>query len=77
VLGDAKRNQLFAIKRLTLQRKAKINLEFAGPKPGQYRMNLYLMSDCYLGCARAGALGPCLVVADIDRDGGRIRMWRV
>nr|WJH19483.1 U5-200K [Euglena gracilis] len=50
VLGDAKRNQLFAIKRLTLQRKARVNLEFMGPKPGQHRLTLYLMSDCYLGC---------------------------
>jgi pre-mRNA-splicing helicase BRR2 len=50
VLGDAKKNQLYAIKRLTIQRKAKINMEFVAPKPGTYCMNLYLMSDCYLGC---------------------------
>ena len=50
VLGDSKKNQLYAIKRLTIQRKAKINMEFVAPKPGSYRLNLYLMSDCYLGC---------------------------
>eukprot|EP00669_Euglena_mutabilis_P014199 TRINITY_DN9244_c0_g1_i1.p2 TRINITY_DN9244_c0_g1~~TRINITY_DN9244_c0_g1_i1.p2 ORF type:complete len:181 (+),score=80.97 TRINITY_DN9244_c0_g1_i1:453-995(+) len=50
VLGDSKKNQLYAIKRLTLQRKARISLEFAAPKAGQHRLTLYLMSDCYLGC---------------------------
>eukprot|EP01004_Peranema_trichophorum_P005342 NODE_4203_length_1207_cov_51.729705_g3704_i0.p1 GENE.NODE_4203_length_1207_cov_51.729705_g3704_i0~~NODE_4203_length_1207_cov_51.729705_g3704_i0.p1 ORF type:complete len:278 (-),score=43.62 NODE_4203_length_1207_cov_51.729705_g3704_i0:111-944(-) len=50
VIGDPKKNQLYAIKRLNIQRKAKISMEYVAPKPGRYSFNLYLMSDCYLGC---------------------------
>ncbi|KAI0979875.1 hypothetical protein GJ496_001918 [Pomphorhynchus laevis] len=51
VVGDAKANSLLSIKRLTLHRKSKVQLEFNAPStPGQYTYQIYFMSDCYMGC---------------------------
>ncbi|XP_024003677.1 DExH-box ATP-dependent RNA helicase DExH13 isoform X2 [Eutrema salsugineum] len=51
VVGETKTNQLLAIKRIFLQRKAKVKLAFAGPtEPGEKSYTLYFMSDSYLGC---------------------------
>ncbi|XP_014208524.1 putative U5 small nuclear ribonucleoprotein 200 kDa helicase [Copidosoma floridanum] len=50
VIGDAKANQLLSIKRLTLQQKATVKLDFLAPPPGRYMYKLYFMSDAYLGC---------------------------
>jgi pre-mRNA-splicing helicase BRR2 len=50
VIGDPKSNQLLSIKRLTLQQKATIKLDFLAPAPGQHNYTLYFMSDAYLGC---------------------------
>ncbi|KFK37089.1 hypothetical protein AALP_AA4G211800 [Arabis alpina] len=51
VVGDTKTNQLLAIKRVSLQRKAKVKLEFAVPsEPGEKSYTLYFMCDSYLGC---------------------------
>ncbi|KAG5318519.1 U520 helicase, partial [Pseudoatta argentina] len=50
VIGDPKSNSLLSIKRLTLQQKAKIKLDFVAPAPGQHSYTLYFMSDAYLGC---------------------------
>lgn len=51
VIGDPKTNALLSIKRLTLQQKAKVKLDFVAPKPnGDYEYTLYFMSDAYLGC---------------------------
>jgi len=51
VIGDPKTNALLSIKRLTLQQKAKVKLDFVAPKPsGDYDYTLYFMSDAYLGC---------------------------
>lgn len=35
VIGDPKSNSLLSIKRLTLQQKAKIKLDFVAPNPGK------------------------------------------
>ncbi|XP_058793100.1 U5 small nuclear ribonucleoprotein 200 kDa helicase [Phymastichus coffea] len=50
VIGDPKTNQLLSIKRLTLQQKATVKLDFLAPQPGQHNYTLYFMSDAYLGC---------------------------
>lgn len=50
VIGDPKANSLLSIKRLTLQQKAKIKLDFVAPGPGYHSYTLYFMSDAYLGC---------------------------
>ncbi|KAL1219764.1 DExH-box ATP-dependent RNA helicase DExH12 [Cardamine amara subsp. amara] len=51
VLGDTKTNQLLAIKRVSLQRKTNVKLDFTVPsEPGEKSYTLYFMSDSYLGC---------------------------
>lgn len=50
VIGDPKNNSLISIKRLTLQQKAKVKLDFVAPAPGKYNYTLYFMSDAYMGC---------------------------
>ena len=50
VIGDPKNNSLISIKRLTLQQKAKVKLDFVAPSPGKHSYVLYYMSDAYMGC---------------------------
>eukprot|EP00958_Prasinococcus_capsulatus_P026621 scaffold4916_cov371-Prasinococcus_capsulatus_cf.AAC.3 len=51
VVGMPSTNQLLAIKRLALNRKAKVKLEFQAPlEAGQYAYTLYFMCDSYMGC---------------------------
>ncbi|KAK4355976.1 hypothetical protein RND71_024947 [Anisodus tanguticus] len=51
VVGDTKSNQLLAIKRVTLQRKSRVKLDFAAPaEAGMRNYTLYFMCDSYLGC---------------------------
>jgi pre-mRNA-splicing helicase BRR2 len=49
VVGSTK--QLLAIKRVALQKRARVKLEFtAAAEPGRQDYMIYLMSDSYLGC---------------------------
>ncbi|CAE6072104.1 unnamed protein product [Arabidopsis arenosa] len=51
VVGDTKTNQLLAIKRVSLQQKAKVKLDFTVPsEAGEKSYTLYFMCDSYLGC---------------------------
>ncbi len=50
VIGDSKSNSLLSIKRLTLQQKAKVKLDFVAPSAGKHSYTLYFMSDAYMGC---------------------------
>jgi pre-mRNA-splicing helicase BRR2 len=51
VVGDTRANTLLAIKRVVLQRNAKVKLEFSAPTtPGRHALTLYFMCDSYLGC---------------------------
>ncbi|CAD6222866.1 unnamed protein product [Miscanthus lutarioriparius] len=51
VIGDSSTNQLLAIKRVALQRRARVKLEFSAPaETGRKDYMIYLMSDSYLGC---------------------------
>jgi pre-mRNA-splicing helicase BRR2 len=50
VIGDSSTNQLLAIKRVALQKRARVKLEFsASAKVGRKDYMIYLMSDSYLG----------------------------
>ncbi|XP_062366763.1 U5 small nuclear ribonucleoprotein 200 kDa helicase isoform X1 [Cinclus cinclus] len=50
VIGDSKSNSLISIKRLTLQQKAKVKLDFVAPAAGTQHYTLFFMSDAYMGC---------------------------
>ncbi|CAN7132580.1 unnamed protein product [Brassica rapa subsp. narinosa] len=51
VVGDTKTNQLVAIKRVSLQKKAKVKLDFQVPsEAGEKPYTLYFMCDSYMGC---------------------------
>jgi len=50
VVGDATTNALISIKRLTLQHKSKLRLDFVAPAAGFHHYTLYFMSDAYMGC---------------------------
>ena len=50
VIGDPKSNSLISIKRLTLQHKAKVRLDFMAPATGRHSYVLFYMSDAYMGC---------------------------
>jgi len=50
VVGDPASNSLLCIKRITLQLKAQVKLDFVAPDAGEYAYTLYLMCDSYLGC---------------------------
>jgi len=50
VLGSDVDNQLLAIKRVNLQKVAKVKLDFAPLSAGEHKYKLYFMCDSYLGC---------------------------
>ena len=50
MIGEPRSNSLLSIKRLTLQQKAKVKLDFMAPSPGKHTYTLYFMSDAYMGC---------------------------
>ncbi|XP_078443956.1 DExH-box ATP-dependent RNA helicase DExH12-like [Wolffia australiana] len=51
VVGDPASNQLLAIKRLSLQRRSKVELNFDAPAElGDKSYMIYFMCDSYLGC---------------------------
>lgn len=51
VVGDPKANTLLAIKRVALQRKARVKLDFVAPAAvGNHHLTLFFMCDSYMGC---------------------------
>ncbi|XP_037092466.1 putative U5 small nuclear ribonucleoprotein 200 kDa helicase [Pollicipes pollicipes] len=68
VVGDPKTNSLISIKRLTLQQKAKVKLDFVAPSPGKHTYVLYFMSDSYMGCDQEYKFS--LQVGEADSDSG-------
>ena len=51
VVGHVEKNQLLAIKRISLQKTAAAKLQFTAPEEtGSTELTLFVMSDSYLGC---------------------------
>nr|CAG8498239.1 12986_t:CDS:2 [Entrophospora candida] len=51
VVGISNDNSLLGIKRITLNKRLRIKLDFTCPnKPGEYKLRIYFMSDSYVGC---------------------------
>ncbi|KAG0308854.1 DEIH-box ATPase [Dissophora globulifera] len=50
VVGDPATKTLLAIKRITLQRRLKVKLEFVCPRAGEQTFKLYTMCDSFSGC---------------------------
>ncbi|EPQ10851.1 U5 small nuclear ribonucleoprotein 200 kDa helicase [Myotis brandtii] len=68
VIGDAKSNSLISIKRLTLQQKAKVKLDFVAPATGAHSYTLYFMSDAYMGCDQEYTFRVDVKEAETDSD---------
>uniref|UniRef100_A0A8C5MLF8 U5 small nuclear ribonucleoprotein 200 kDa helicase n=1 Tax=Leptobrachium leishanense TaxID=445787 RepID=A0A8C5MLF8_9ANUR len=68
VIGDAKSNSLISIKRLTLQQKAKVKLDFVAPATGNHNYTLYFMSDAYMGCDQEYKFSVDVKEAESDSD---------
>ncbi|KPP72642.1 U5 small nuclear ribonucleoprotein 200 kDa helicase-like [Scleropages formosus] len=68
VIGDPKSNSLISIKRLTLQQKAKVKLDFVAPAQGVHNYTLYFMSDAYMGCDQEYKFSVDVKEADSDGD---------
>jgi len=50
VVSEDKERNLLAIKRITIAKRVlDVKLEYIVPKAGQHKLNLLLISDCYLG----------------------------
>jgi pre-mRNA-splicing helicase BRR2 len=50
IIGELKTNTLLSIKRLIIQEKTEVTLDFLAPSIGKYDYTLYVISDCYMGC---------------------------
>jgi len=70
VVGDVAANSLLCIKRISLQLKANVKLDFTAPEPGEYAYKLYLMSDSYLGCDQEYELKLSVGEATSDDEEG-------
>uniref|UniRef100_A0A3B3T1E4 U5 small nuclear ribonucleoprotein 200 kDa helicase n=1 Tax=Paramormyrops kingsleyae TaxID=1676925 RepID=A0A3B3T1E4_9TELE len=68
VIGDPKSNSLISIKRLTLQQKAKVKLDFVAPATGIHNYTLYFMSDAYMGCDQEYKFSVDVKEADSEGD---------
>jgi pre-mRNA-splicing helicase BRR2 len=53
VIGEESTKNLLAIKRITIGKSLKMQLEYVVPNPGKHRLTLYLMCDSYLGVDQA------------------------
>lgn len=68
VIGQSKANSLISIKRLTLQRNARVKLDFVAPVVGQHQYSLFFMSDSYMGCDQEYKLNVNVLCADRGGD---------
>jgi len=69
VIGDLSSNTLLSLKRLNLQHKQKVTLEFLAPEePGDHNMTLFCISDSYLGCDQEFSLPLSVAANDSDDD---------
>lgn len=49
VVGEEETKSLLAIKKVTIQRRLEVRLEYTVPTPGKKKLTLSLMSDSYVG----------------------------
>ncbi|KAI5798917.1 putative pre-mRNA splicing helicase [Geopyxis carbonaria] len=49
VVGEESTKSLLAIKKVTIQRRLDVRLEYIVPSPGKKKLSLFLMSDSYVG----------------------------
>lgn len=68
VIGDPKNNSLLSIKRLSLQQKAKVKLDFVAPSQGRYNYVIFFMSDAYMGCDQEYKFSVDVKEGDSDSD---------
>jgi pre-mRNA-splicing helicase BRR2 len=69
VVGNAKTNALLCVKRVALNSKATVKLDFVAPdEPGDYALTLYFMCDSYIGCDQEYALELKVAQGDSDED---------
>ncbi|XP_065175302.1 U5 small nuclear ribonucleoprotein 200 kDa helicase-like [Sycon ciliatum] len=68
VIGDQKTNSLISIKRVTLQHKSKVKLDFVAPSAGSYKYTLFFMCDAYLGCDQEQELSLKIHEDDDEED---------
>lgn len=69
VVGDVKSNSLITIKRVPLQKKAKVKLDFQAPAtPGDYSYTLYFMCDSYMGCDQEYKFNFAVTGGEKDQD---------
>lgn len=68
VVGDPSTKTLLAIKRITLQRKLRVKLEFVCPRAGNQTYKLYTMCDSFLGCDQEFDLELEVGEAEEDSD---------
>ncbi|KAI9277671.1 Sec63 Brl domain-containing protein [Umbelopsis sp. AD052] len=50
IIGDSSSKTLLAIKRITLQKRLTVKLDFVAPAAGHHNLKLYVMCDSYSGC---------------------------
>lgn len=68
VLGDSERNKLFSIKRVTFARDMKTKLKFKKPDAGKYSLQVYLISDTWVGCDQQSDIMRLDIDADVDES---------
>ena len=69
VVGDTKTNTLMSVKRVALQHKQTVKLEFMAPEDaGEYELTLYCMSDSYLGCDQEYQISLNVAVGESDDE---------
>jgi len=69
VVGDTKTNLLLSIKRVPLQLKQNILMEFMAPEEaGDYNLTLFCMSDSYMGCDQEYSLPLNVAAAKSDNE---------
>lgn len=50
VAGDAQKNKVLGIKRVTFDHEITTKVKITAPEPGDYKITLYLICDSYVGC---------------------------
>lgn len=73
VIGNGDKNQLTSIKRVALQAKASVQLDFVAPDPGHHTYTLSFMCDSYTGCDQEYDLAIKVGEAE-DVDEGSVGM---